>query len=46
MKAVNQGTGRDLDPNNVIAEYAFHVLCVSALENAVIELFYAFAVRI
>lgn len=28
MKAVNQGTGRDLDPNNVIAEYAFHVLSV------------------
>lgn len=22
MKAVNQGTGRDLDPNNVMAEYA------------------------
>lgn len=21
MKAVNQGTGRDLDPNNVMAEY-------------------------
>ncbi|XP_044027638.1 nucleolar protein of 40 kDa isoform X1 [Siniperca chuatsi] len=26
MKAVNQGTGRDLDPNNVMAEYVLTVL--------------------
>lgn len=24
MKAVNQGTGRDLDPNNVMAEYVLY----------------------
>lgn len=25
MKAVNQGTGRDLDPNNVMTEYVVFI---------------------